>query len=75
MQSAIVFVAEKKVDGADDSKKGGSKKGMDIFAADDDMFSENYSHVSSIFMSHFRFMLMSGQIKTHKRLKWTLFND
>ena len=31
-------------------KKAGSKKGMDIFADDDDMFSENYSQVSVTFL-------------------------
>jgi len=44
------LVAEKKADGTDEVKKAGSKKGMDIFADDDDMFSENYSQVSVTFL-------------------------
>ena len=50
--SAGLFVAEKKADGTDEVKKAGSKKGMDIFADDDDMFSENYSQVIMTFLLH-----------------------
>lgn len=40
----LFFVTEKKTEETSAEQK--KKKGMDIFADDDDMFSENYSHVS-----------------------------
>ena len=50
---------EKEKENSNGDKEGDKKKdrrGLDIFAADDDMFSENYSNVSTLLL----FYLLCG---------------